>query len=98
MSESREPELPFDGDLEPTDFTGPRDQVGFEDLRPTDGHPLAESDEAEEADEADGADEDRDGGEAPAQQRQDAVAEQVPVAPADEPDVNSTGDDDNLPF
>jgi len=29
-----EPELPFDEQMSPTDFTGPRDQVGFEDLRP----------------------------------------------------------------
>ncbi len=37
MTESREPELPFDGVGEPADFTGPRDQVGFADLKPTGG-------------------------------------------------------------
>lgn len=36
-------------------------------------------------------------GEAPAQERKAPAADQAPVAP-DAPDVNSTGDDDNLPF
>jgi len=42
VTEPREPELPFDDDLESVDFTGPRDQVGFEDLRPAPGHALAD--------------------------------------------------------
>ena len=36
-------------------------------------------------------------GEAPTQERKAPAADQAPVVP-DAPDVNSTGDDDNLPF
>ncbi len=42
MTDPREPELPFDAANEPEDFTGPRDQVGFGDLKPARKHPLAD--------------------------------------------------------
>ncbi len=51
MSDPREPELPFDGDMEPEDLTGPRDQVGFDDLKPAQSHPLHSEYEDEEKEE-----------------------------------------------
>jgi sec-independent protein translocase protein TatC len=43
VNEPREPELPFGDDAPPRDFDGPRDQVGFADLRPEQDHPVADS-------------------------------------------------------
>ncbi len=48
MTEPREPELPFNDDLEAVDFTGPRDQVGFADLKPAQSHPLADYSDSDE--------------------------------------------------
>ncbi len=66
MSEPREPELPFDDDMEPVDFSGPRDQVGFCDLKPAQEHPLggatADPAEAKAEAETEATDGDGDGG------------------------------------
>ncbi len=40
MTDPREPELPFDDDMAPKEFTGPRDQVGFYDLKGDRPQPL----------------------------------------------------------
>ncbi len=42
MTEPREPESPYDSSIDPLDYSGPRDQMGFDDLLPGENHPLGD--------------------------------------------------------